>query len=122
MGSPFLSPFTLLFWRDGHLGQLIVTRRPLPMVLPILRFSAASSGGCFVLHQGAWRRTVLQTGALSCALVGYHLKPVVKVLELGVYCPHRADFPAETTSNTIVLADVNLHSIPVRFNLPAPDP
>src|SRR5690349_9202990 len=94
--------------------------RPLPVALHISLCSAASSGGGFVLHQGARSRTVLQTGALSCALVGHHLKPVVKVLELGVYGPHRADFPAEATSDAIVLADVNLHSIPVRFNLPAP--
>src|SRR5712691_4105941 len=88
-------------------------QRPLPVELHTLLCSAASSGGCFVLHQGTRSRTVLQTGALSCALVGHHFKPVVKVLELGVYGPHRADFPAEATSNAVVLADVNLHSIPV---------
>ena len=64
------------------------------------------------MHQGTRSRTVLQTGAISCALVGHHLKPVVKVLELGVYGPHRAYFPAEATSNAVVLNDENLHNIP----------
>src|SRR5262245_42089906 len=88
----------------------------------ILLGSATSIGGCLVLHQGARRRTVLQAGGLACALVGHHFKPVVKVLEFGMYGTHRADFPAEATRDAVVLVDVHLHSIPVRFNLPAPDP
>ena len=72
--------------------------------------------------QGVRRWTVLQAGAIASALVGYYLKPVVKVLKLGVYGPHRAYFSAEATRDAVVLADVHLHSIPVRFNLPAPDP
>jgi hypothetical protein len=72
-------------------------------------FSTASGRSPFVLDQGARRRTVLQAAAISGALVGQHLKPVVKVLELGVYGPHRAYFPTEAASDAIVLPDEYLH-------------
>src|SRR5207244_5148913 len=122
MGPPFLSPLAPLFGRDGHLGQLTVTSAS----------AACGAAHLALLSHQQWRRLRIAPRRLSpdstpdrCPLRCTRRPPPQASGESpgtwGV-CPHRADFPAEATSDAVVLADVNLHSIPVRFNLPAPDP